>query len=93
MKTLTKEQEAANYHTFRHIERLRNLLNVFIVALLRRGELHDQSKLEGIEWKFLRENPESEDEEKMLAIAHTQHVGTNRHHPEHWRDTLWIYPF
>ena len=42
---LTLEEKACNYDTFRHIERVRNLLDEFILELLSRGRLHDQSKL------------------------------------------------
>lgn len=46
---LTLEQRATNNETFRHIERVRNLLNKCINELLSRGELHDQTKLESPE--------------------------------------------
>ena len=43
---LTQEQEACNYITMRHIEKVRNYLNVVIINLLDRAERHDQSKFE-----------------------------------------------
>ena len=100
MKTLTKEQEAANYHTFRHIERLRNLLNVFIVALLRRGELHDQSKLEPPEVELFTEHTsrlagmtfgsaEYNEALKDLGPALNHHYANNRHHPEYHQNGIW----
>ena len=95
--TLTQEQEATNFHTFRHIERLRNLINVFVVALLRRGELHDQSKLEEPEVQLFTEHTSrlagltfgSEEYDaalKDLAPALAHHYANNRHHPEHFKD-------
>lgn len=44
MNDLTLEEQATNYATMRHIERVRNLLNVVVVELIKRGEKHDQSK-------------------------------------------------
>lgn len=46
LEMLIAAEKATNYDTFRHIERVRNLLNVCITDLMRRGELHDQTKLE-----------------------------------------------
>lgn len=43
---LSLEEKATNYDTFRHIERVRNLLNKVNLELSKRGELHDQTKLE-----------------------------------------------
>lgn len=48
---MTLEQKACNFETMRHIERVRNILNNFVVDLLGRGELHDQSKLESPDGK------------------------------------------
>ena len=42
---LNQEQKAVNYDTFRHIERVRNLLNVCVKDILNRGEKHDQTKM------------------------------------------------
>jgi hypothetical protein len=43
---LSLEEKACNFDTMRHIERVRNLLNIFVADLLERGEKHDQTKLE-----------------------------------------------
>ena len=95
MSNLTKEQEAANYHTFRHIETVRNYLNKFICSLMRRGEKHDQSKLESPEVELFTEmtpllanltlgTPEYEESKAKLGPALEHHYAKNRHHPEHW---------
>lgn len=96
---LTQEQEATNYHTFRHIERVRNLLNDMIVELLRRGEKHDQSKLASPEVELFTEftpklagctygSPEYEGYRKAMGEALAHHYANNRHHPEHFKNGI-----
>lgn len=91
---LTTEQQATNYATMRHIERVRNLLNAFITDLLQRGEQHDQSKLESPEVELFTEytaklatstygSPEYEGFRKAMGPALAHHYAKNRHHPEH----------
>jgi len=95
MSKLTQEQEAASFHTFRHIEKVRNYLNRFICSLLRRGERHDQSKLASPEVELFTEmtpilsgltfgSPEYEESKAKLGPALDHHYAKNRHHPEHW---------
>lgn len=94
---LTLEEKATNCDTFRHIERLRNLLNVCIVELLKRGELHDQTKLESPEVELFTKYTKklatctygSDEYRKCLddmrpALEH--HYANNRHHPEHHKN-------
>jgi hypothetical protein len=91
---LTEEQKATNYDTFRHIERVRNLLNECIIELIRRGELHDQTKLASPEVEaFAEYTPKlatctygSEEYKGYLAAikpALDHHYARNRHHPEY----------
>jgi hypothetical protein len=47
----TLEEKSTNYETYKHIEVIRNLLNMMISELLFRGETHDQSKFGYIELK------------------------------------------
>lgn len=93
---LTLEEQACNFETFRHIEQVRNYLNVMVVELLERGKLHDQSKLEPPEVsEFTRltnilsgltyGSPEYEASRKELGKALEHHYAKNRHHPEHWK--------
>ncbi len=93
-ETLTLEEQATNYHTMRHIERVRNLLNEVVQRLLARGEAHDQSKLCPPEvGAFTVMTPKlaactygSEEYRKFLAEmrpALEHHYFCNRHHPEH----------
>jgi hypothetical protein len=95
---LTIEEQAANFSTMRHIERVRNLLDSFITDLVNRGQLHDQSKLEQPEVGLFSEvtaklagvtygSPEYEDMRKgHLAPALAHHYARNRHHPEHHKN-------
>lgn len=91
---LTVEEQATNYQTFRHIERVRNILNDFVKELLERGELHDQSKLGPPEVSLFTEftpklatctygSPEYEEFRKSMGPALAHHYAKNRHHPEH----------
>jgi hypothetical protein len=93
---LTESQKATNYDTFRHIERVRNLLNVCVKDLLHRGELHDQSKLDSPEVEYFAEytsklasctygSPEYEANKKAIKPALDHHYAHNRHHPEHFK--------
>ncbi len=93
---LTLEQKATNYDTFRHIERVRNLLNVCAVELLARGQAHDQTKLESPEVEaFTEYTPKlaactygSDEYKSFLAAikpALDHHYANNRHHPEFQR--------
>lgn len=90
---LTLEEKATNNDTFRHIERVRNLLNLCVMDLLRRGEVHDQSKLEppevGVFAKFtplLSASTYGSDEYKSylaeMKPALDHHYSNNPHHPE-----------
>jgi hypothetical protein len=93
---LTEAQKATNSDTFRHIERVRNLLNACAIELLKRGELHDQSKLESPEVEAFTEfTPKlaactygSEEYKSFLSAmkpALDHHYANNRHHPEHFK--------
>ena len=95
---MTLEQQATNYETMRHIERVRNLLNVFVADLLRRGEEHDQSKL-APEVEVFTEytgklaactygSEEYEGFRKAMGPALAHHYAKNSHHPEHWKDGI-----
>lgn len=94
---LTIEEKATNYDTFRHIERVRNLLNACVADLLRRGEMHDQTKLAEPEVALFTEYTSklagctygSEEYNRNLeaiqpALQH--HYAHNSHHPEHYKN-------
>ena len=92
--SLTQEQKATNYDTFRHIERVRNLLNICAIELLKRGEHHDQTKLVSPEVELFTEytdklagctygSTEYDGYRAALKPALDHHYANNRHHPEH----------
>lgn len=96
---LTNEQKACNFDTMRHIERVRNLLNLFISDLLRRAEEHDQSKLESPEVEAFTEftpklanstygSEEYEGFRKAMKPALDHHYARNSHHPEHYKNGI-----
>jgi hypothetical protein len=90
---LSLEEKATNYDTFRHIERVRNLLNKVNLELSNRGELHDQTKLESPEVELFAEytsklsgttygSEEYHKYRKEMQVALDHHYANNRHHPE-----------
>jgi hypothetical protein len=96
---LTLEQQAVNFETFRHIELVRNLLNVFSIDLMKRGEKHDQSKLAAPEVDLFTEytcklkdttygSPEYEAYREKMKPALDHHYAKNRHHPEHFKNGI-----
>lgn len=93
---MTLEEKATNFDTFRHIERVRNLLNGMIHEILYRGERHDQSKLASPEVEAFTEytsklatctygSEEYEGYRKAMKPALDHHYANNRHHPEHFK--------
>jgi hypothetical protein len=88
-------KNATAFKTLRHIETVRNYINVVIKELLNRQETHDQSKLQSPEIEvfdkytpLLRNVTYGSEEYKELmkpmekAIHH--HNANNKHHPEHY---------
>ena len=99
MSDLTLEEKATNHETFRHIEKVRNLLGSMVIQLLARAALHDQSKLEPPEVSMFTEftpklakstygSPEYEGFRKAMGPALAHHYAKNRHHPEHFKDGI-----
>ena len=93
------EQKACNFDTMRHIERVRNLMNLFIKEILSRQELHDQSKLVSPELEaFTKSTPKLANltygsdeyyaEKKNIDTAIQHHYAKNRHHPEHFKNGI-----
>jgi hypothetical protein len=80
--------------TLRHIARVQELLTAFAAELIRRGEVHDQSKLGPMEKPARDANPPDYDrrfgepfhvsDQEWAAFNH--HVSINSHHPEHFGD-------
>ncbi len=85
----------SKFKTMRHIEAVRNYINLVIKQLLQRAEYHDQSKLQSPEVEFFEQyTPKlrgltygSQEYRKCLddmrpAIDH--HNKVNSHHPQHF---------
>jgi hypothetical protein len=95
--SLTIEQKATNYETFRHIQLVQKLLHAIVVDLLERAEEHDQTKLESPEVEGFTEytdklakctygSAEYHAFRNSLKPALDHHYARNRHHPEFYKD-------
>ena len=96
MENLTLEEQACNYETTKHIRLVQSHLNKFAIALIKRGEVHDESKLHSPEVELFTEMTPSlasstynSDEYKSmldgkLKLALDHHYAKNNHHPQHW---------
>ena len=93
------KEQATNFITMRHIERVRNLLNKCIIHLMDRQEKHDQSKLESPEVELFTEytdklknttfgSEEYNNYKKEMKVALDHHYANNRHHPEHFKSGI-----
>jgi len=91
--------DKVKYKTLRHIETVRNFINLCVRELLTRGETHDQSKLVSPEAevfdkytaKLAKTTYGSKQYQKFLeelkpTLDH--HYAHNRHHPEHFKDGI-----
>lgn len=81
------------FRNSRHIETVRNYINVIVKELLLRGEKHDQTKFDSPEREIfdlygekMRSVPYGSDEYmeilKEIKVATDYHNKYNRHHPE-----------
>lgn len=52
-------------------------------GLIKNGQVHDNSKLSGIEWLYLHADVKDKEPEKF-ELAAQMHITTNCHHPEYW---------
>lgn len=98
MNHLSPEEEAYNFKTMRHIERVRNLLSEVVVNLLERAKNHDQSKLTSPEVEIFMNapnlsaltfgSPEYEQSKLQIKVALDHHYAHNSHHPEHHKNGI-----
>lgn len=89
------KRNAENVKTLLHIRRVTKLLHEVAIKLMRRADVHDQSKLTDPEVAAFAEAPELEgltygSEEytaslKQLETALAHHYANNRHHPQHFK--------
>lgn len=84
--------------TLRHIVRVRELMGLFAIEMIRRGDIHDRSKFDPIEQGPLDEMqrlidaegpaPYGSDEYRrrtaLLGPMLEHHYAANSHHPEHY---------
>ena len=89
----------SKFKTMRHIETVRNYLDVVAMEMMERGETHDQSKLESPEVEIfeiytpkLRGTTYGSDEYKTymkeMEVAIKHHNENNSHHPEHYENGI-----
>jgi hypothetical protein len=85
----------SKFKTLRHIEAVRNYLNLCIRNILERQESHDQSKLDSPEAEIFDEytpklrdctygSPEYKQYLKEMSVALEHHYSVSSHHPEHY---------
>lgn len=86
--------------TRKHKARVVELLSIFVVELLKRGNEHDSTKLESPEREIFDAStkhlngltfgtPEYDAQKKeMLGDALAHHYARNRHHPEHFENGI-----
>lgn len=81
--------------TLLHIKRVNSLLTEAAMELLKRGKIHDDSKLKSPEKELFDEytpklkgveygSPEYKEFLKGLKVALDHHYANNSHHPEHY---------
>lgn len=101
-KRLTESVEELNNYdseadTLKHIKRVNELLGQAAIELIKRGNVHDNSKLKNPEKKLfdkwtpiLKEltygSKEYKDSLKELEVALNHHYENNSHHPEHYKN-------
>lgn len=93
---LTLEEQACNAATSEHIRNVQRFIHQIVTELLRRADLHDQTKLKHPEVECFTEftpklatstfgSNEYNDFRKAMGPALAHHYAHNRHHPEHWK--------
>jgi hypothetical protein len=98
-KILTEEEQKTNLQTKEHIANVQKFIKIFTNALTERGVNHDLTKLDDPELSlFVEYTPKlasctygSEKYKEFLSglkPALDHHYAKNRHHPEHYRDSV-----
>ena len=97
--SLTKDQKATNFETYKHINKVRNYIDKCCFELLLRGSLHDQSKLKSPEVECFTEftsklanctygSDEYRQNMKEMKPAIDHHNAHNPHHPENHKNGI-----
>lgn len=90
-------KDNSQFKTMRHIETVRNYLNLIIKDLMIRQEDHDQSKLQEPELSIFNEytpklrgvtygSDEYKENMKEMKVAIDHHNQINSHHPEYYKN-------
>lgn len=88
--------------TYKHIARVRELLGMFAIEMIKRGDRHDASKFEPVELEPLQRmqdlidaeghaqfgTPEYTRRTAFLGDMITHHRANNSHHPEYYADRV-----
>lgn len=93
---LSLEEKATNCETMKHIRLVGRLLHLVATELLRRADVHDQSKLERPEVEMFTKftaklatsaygSEEYNNFRKSMGPALAHHYANNDHHPEHFK--------
>lgn len=91
------EKYDSKAETLMHIKRVAQLLTEAAAELIRRANIHDESKLNSPEKEFFDEftpklkgttygSPEYTEFMKQLKIGLDHHYANNSHHPEHYEN-------
>ena len=59
--------------------------------LIANAQIHDNSKLKGIEWKYLHDDVKT-DKPELFQAALESHWSNNEHHPEFWYGSIQSMP-
>jgi len=96
---MERHLDTGRVETYQHIQRVQELLNTSAFTLIKRGEVHDASKLASPEVEgFTEHGPklkeltfdseEYKESLKALDTAREHHYAKNRHHPEHFKNGI-----
>src|SRR5258708_527208 len=99
MNNLLLEEQATNFATMQHIQTVNKYLNICIKELLKRGEAHDQSKLESPEVEGFTKitnklanctygSEEYKNFLEQLKPILDHHYAKNDHHTEHFPNSI-----
>lgn len=99
MDSLTTEEKLCNLETLKHIKLVAKLLNNCATELIRRGEVHDNSKLVSPEVELFAEftpklaackygSVEYEEFRQAMKPALDHHYANNSHHSEFYKNGI-----
>jgi hypothetical protein len=92
---MNEKHANATLETHKHVNKVREHINGFVIDLIGRAQVHDASKFESPEVEIFGEHtadlalaeygtPEYDVCLENTKVARENHYAKNRHHPEHW---------